>query len=203
MLARRLLFAIWIAPVLALVAVAGARAETLSFPTLGFQIEMPDGWRLLSRSEEFQVAVGVDLGSDLINRKAQDVERTSRLAVVVRDEINPRVNPGIFLDVHPGRVGDIEGGLRNVERALRGNTLNFVSLSPPRRAKLGGYDAGRISYRYEVTAAIGSLRVEETFWLVPMGDRYLTISSGVEAGRDAAAQKVIADAARSLRSLAD
>ncbi|MEM0923959.1 MAG: hypothetical protein AAGI13_13005 [Pseudomonadota bacterium] len=174
-----------------------ARAETFTFPGAGFTIDMPDGWHAISVAEETRIHSDTDLGSDDLNASIR-APNPGRLAVVVRDKETRGVNPGIHLNFHPGEILDLDGAIQNVLDNL-GQVSEFQLIDPPVPAQLGPFETRKMRYRFAVVFGVVKLRAQEVFWLVPMGDHYLTISTGADVNEGPESWAVIEAAAQSLR----
>ncbi|MEM7547425.1 MAG: hypothetical protein AAF367_17995 [Pseudomonadota bacterium] len=174
-----------------------ARAETFNFQEEGFSITTPQGWEVLSFSETAKMVERSDFGSDLKRSGRAD----SSILTVTEDRNAPGVSPGIFVNKYPGEISDISVGLNNVRQFIEQNTRDFVLIEGPTPDPLGGFDAAYMRYSYVVNVGAGDLDVIEKFWLIPLGDEYLTISAGAAPGAPPQVLEAIEAAAKSLTPL--
>ena len=174
-----------------------AKAETFVFSDLGLAIDTPDGWAVLSASAGAEFLDGTNVTQDLKNM-ARDASNTQILSVI-RENPAIGVSPGIHIHYWPGRVSRISDEMQNVIENLLQNVPNFVLIEDTTPDNLGAFDAAYISYRYEIISQGTPLQVVEKFWLVPMGDHYLTISTGVELDEGTAARLAIERSVHTLR----
>lgn len=174
-----------------------ARADTFVFSDIGIAIDTPEGWAVLSAAEGAEFLSDTNVKKEF-KEMAQDAVKTQVLSII-RENPPKGVSPGIFINYWPGQVNDITGGLRNVEASLRQNVPGFELLTGPTRDDLGEFTASFIRYKYELTSNGSTFKAVEKFWLIPMGDNYLTISTGVAIGEGAAARETIERSVHSLR----
>ena len=186
----RLVFAV-------LLLAAPAAAETFVFPRHGVAIDAPEGWTVIGAADLIQMADGSDFGDEL--KQAARGQNQSLLLSAVRDWPVIGVTPGLHLNVYPYQVGSIPDGLAQVATYLARNTQRFELLVEAADDQLGPFKAGYMIYRYHVVSNGEAYDVEEKFWLIPLGDHYLTLSSGYAPDEGAPARAAIEAAAKSLR----
>ena len=175
----------------------GARAETFAFTAQGFSLKAPDGWRVISVGDAVRMVERSDFGDEL--KRAGNP--ASQLLAVAREIPVDGVSPGVFVNYHAGTISDIGVGLDRVSQILARNLREFQMLQPPTLTRLGPYEAGRVQYRYTTEVGAGDAVVIETFWLIPDGDHYATISGGLAPKDEATAQPLIEAMARSMKPL--
>lgn len=177
---------------------ASAQAETFNFPLEEIAIDIPDGWVILNAENLADQTDDSDFGKEL-KRMNRINQQLSLLVSAVREFPPIGVTPGIHVNIHPGRVVDLDEAMGRVVTLLSRNSRDFAVLVDPAPDKLGPFDTSVMTYRYNVASDGLDLAVEETFWLVPLGDKYLTISTGVAAEEGQSARATLIDAAKSLR----
>lgn len=182
---------------LALLAGTISRADTFVFNKEGLAIDTPVGWAVLKASAGAEFLDETNVKQEL-KEMARDAADTSLLSII-RENPPIGVSPGIHLNYWPGHLPSIRSGMDNVIASLRQNVPKFSLVTAMTRAALGDFDAAYISYQYEIVVEGTSLQILEKFWLVPMGDHYLTVSTGVEPNEGQAARNAIEKSVQSLR----
>ena len=191
-----MLKSIKLAAALLLLAIA-AKAETFVFTAQGFSLKAPDGWHVMAVADTVSMVEGSDFGEELKNAG----NPASQLLAIVRDNPISGVSPGVFVNYHQGTISDTEVGLGRVANILERNLRQFQIIQPATPVRLAPYEAGTIRYRYVTNSAGVDLEVIETFWLIPDGNHYITISGGLAPEDEAAVQPMIDAMAYSMKAL--
>ena len=181
----------------ALLIALSAKAETFIFSQQGFSLNAPDDWHVMAVADTVQMVNESDFGEELKNAG----NPASQLLALVRDNPVVGVSPGVFVNYHRGTVGDIEFGLNRVASILERNLRDFQVVLAPTPTMLGPYEAGSIRYRYVSNSQGIDFEVIETFWLIPDGDHYITISGGLAPEDEAKVQPLIDAMASSMKAL--
>lgn len=174
-----------------------AHADRFKFRKLGFAIDGPPGWVVLSRQDFRSIVKSNDFGSTTVNDRLRGPD-PRRLLSVARARRPDGVQPGLHLVYEKGSIADPLAYLDRLITFLGRNITGFKRLSAPSAVKLGPFSAGMASYRYTALSNGAKLEIHDVIWIVPMGDHVLTISGGT-APNDAAGQRAIRKAAQSLR----
>lgn len=175
----------------------GVRAETFEFSQQGFSLVGPDDWHVMAIGDAVRMGEELDFGEELKNAANPE----SMLLVIVRDNPIVGVSPGVYVNYHLGSIASIEVGLNRVVGILERNLRGFQMIQPPEPDRLGPYEAGTIRYRYVTESQGIDFEVIETFWLIPDGDHYITISGGLAPEDETLIQPLIDAMAASLKVL--
>lgn len=169
---------------------------TLRFVDTGVAITPPQDWHIMSAGEFTRMMQDFDTGSSEIDRRMRSAD-PSLPVTVARDSVSRGVNPAISLNYHRGRIEDLAEAFDRVI-ALLEQTSDFELIQPPLPDQLGPFDAQFMRYRYTALSSGIRLSLQETLWLVPMGDHYLTVSTGADVDEDPAIFELLREAAHSL-----
>ena len=177
-------------------------AETFTFKNAGFAFEAPDGWHIGSQQGIEALIKDKSFGSDVLNKAVK--QGVGRLLIITQNPINQTVgvNPGIFVDRHPGRVVDINAGLQNIRKFMIQNMNGWNQVGNFKFQKVGEFESGLIQYSYEVLQPQKpKLEVVEMLWLIPQDNHYITISSGFSPEDRNKIEPIITNSVSTLRKL--
>jgi hypothetical protein len=166
---------------LAMFAAQCSAGKLIKNSTLGFEIELPDGWTELSSKEFYENLGGVKLDDP----KFQDLlKKYANLPVVIaakHPEPYDDVNPSLKINTRPYGAIPNRDAVEIVGLGLAGIKQLFPKLEiikPPSKKVVDGREAGHVEIRYSLSTAAGTFPIESELWIIPTKNFFYMIGIG-------------------------
>ena len=166
----------------------GAAGEKVSNKSLGFSIELPDGWIQLG-ADSFYENLGSVILEDPEFQKAL-AKRASLPAVLAtkHPEPYPDVNASIKVNVRPyGQLPTREPTeiislvLGSIKKAFK----DIEVVVGPEKVIINGSEAAHVSVKYTMTTDAGQFPIGSDMWIIPTQHVFYMIGVGYKQGEHA------------------
>lgn len=149
--------------------------------TLGFEIELPDGWTELSSKDFYE-----NLGRiNLDDPKFQDLlQKNANLPVVIaakHPEPYDDVNPSLKINARPYGAIPTRDAVEIAGLLLAGIKQLFPDLevvSPPSQKNVDAKKGAHVQIRYSLKTSVGTFPIESELWVIPTTNFFYMIGIG-------------------------
>jgi hypothetical protein len=150
-------------------------------PTLGFEIELPNGWIELSGNDFYENLRRINVDDP----KFQDfLQKNASLPVVLAakhpepyDDINPslKINARPYGAIPTRDAVEIAGLLLAHIKKLYSD---FEIISPPSQKNVDAKNGAHVRVRYSLKTSVGTFPVESELWVIPTRNFFYMIAIG-------------------------
>ncbi len=166
---------------LLLLTVPSVAGRLIKNSTVGFEIELPDGWTELSGNDFYE-----NLGKiNLDDPKFQDLlQKNASLPVVIaakHPEPYDDVNPSLKINARPYGAIPTRDAVEIAGLLLAGIKKLFPDLeviNPPSQKNVDAKNGAHVQVRYSLKTSVGTFPIESELWVIPTENFFYMIGIG-------------------------